>query len=45
MDSDQSGNLVARWRDGDQQAAAVLFQRYADRLIGLARSRLLKPAA
>jgi RNA polymerase sigma-70 factor (ECF subfamily) len=32
--------LVARWRAGDQQAAAELFRRYANRLIALARSRL-----
>jgi RNA polymerase sigma factor (sigma-70 family) len=33
-------SLVARWRAGDQQAAADLFRRYAERLIALARSRL-----
>jgi RNA polymerase sigma-70 factor (ECF subfamily) len=33
-------SLVARWRAGDQQAAAELFRRYANRLIALARSRL-----
>jgi RNA polymerase sigma factor (sigma-70 family) len=33
-------SLVARWREGDQQAAAELFRRYAERLTGLARSRL-----
>lgn len=32
-------DLVARWRKGDQQAAAELFQRYTARLIALARSR------
>jgi DNA-directed RNA polymerase specialized sigma24 family protein len=32
--------LLARWRDGDQQAAAELFGRYAERLIGLAQRRL-----
>jgi RNA polymerase sigma-70 factor (ECF subfamily) len=37
---DRSGDLLARWRSGDQQAAAVLFGRYADRLIALVRSRL-----
>ena len=31
---------MARWRAGDQAAAAELFERYADRLIALARSRL-----
>jgi RNA polymerase sigma-70 factor (ECF subfamily) len=40
MADDQSSNLVARWRAGDQTAAAELFQRYASRLIALARSRL-----
>jgi RNA polymerase sigma factor (sigma-70 family) len=33
-------DLLARWREGDQQAATELFRRYADRLIALARSRL-----
>src|SRR5262245_5701318 len=37
---DWSGNLVARWRQGDQQAAAELFHRYASRLTALARSQL-----
>lgn len=37
---DRSGDLVARWRQGDQQAAAKLFHRYAERLIALARSHL-----
>jgi len=40
MRDDHSGNLVARWRDGDQQAAAELFRRYAERLVGLVRRRL-----
>lgn len=40
MTDEPSGNLVARWRDGDQQAASELFQRYANRLIALARGRL-----
>jgi RNA polymerase sigma-70 factor (ECF subfamily) len=35
-----SGNLLDRWRQGDQQAAGELFRRYASRLVGLARSRL-----
>jgi RNA polymerase sigma-70 factor (ECF subfamily) len=39
-EDDRSGHLVERWRSGDQQAAAQLFHRYADRLIALARSRL-----
>src|SRR5262245_13855050 len=43
MDEEKSGDLLARWQSGDQQAAAKLFERYSDRLIELARSRL--PAA
>jgi RNA polymerase sigma-70 factor (ECF subfamily) len=35
-----SGDLLARWRSGDQQAAVEVFRRYTDRLIALARSRL-----
>src|SRR5262249_28947338 len=35
-----SNDLLARWRAGDEAAAAELFRRYASRLIGLARSRL-----
>jgi RNA polymerase sigma factor (sigma-70 family) len=38
--ADDSMNLMARWRQGDQQAADALFVRYATRLIALARSRL-----
>jgi RNA polymerase sigma-70 factor (ECF subfamily) len=38
--ADRSGVLVARWRAGDQQAAAELFRRYANRLVALAKSRL-----
>jgi RNA polymerase sigma-70 factor (ECF subfamily) len=37
---EQSGDLVARCRRGDQQAAAALFRRYAGRLVALARSEL-----
>jgi len=37
---DVSQKLLARWRTGDQQAAADLFHRYGARLIALARSRL-----
>lgn len=40
MSDDRSGNLVARWRAGDQQAATELFHRYADRLVALAKKRL-----
>src|SRR5947209_20413942 len=35
-----SADLVMRWRDGDQRAAGELFERYAERLIALASSRL-----
>ncbi len=37
--------LFARFVDGDARAADALFQRYADRLIALARSRLSKKLA
>jgi RNA polymerase sigma-70 factor (ECF subfamily) len=40
MDSDQSRDLVAQWRCGDQQAAEQLFRRYAGRLVALVRSKL-----
>ncbi len=33
-------DLLIRWRAGDQQAAEQLFERYANRLIALARSQL-----
>src|SRR5262249_61199873 len=44
-EDDRSGHLVARWREGDQQAAAELFRRYADRLVALAKSRLSQKMA
>ena len=37
---DTSGELFARYRDGDDTAADELFHRYANRLIALARTRL-----
>jgi RNA polymerase sigma-70 factor (ECF subfamily) len=40
MGDEASLQLVARWRNGDKEAAGELFRRYSDRLIGLARSRL-----
>jgi RNA polymerase sigma-70 factor (ECF subfamily) len=40
MNDELSVDLMARWRTGDQQAAAELFRRYAQRLVALARSRL-----
>jgi RNA polymerase sigma-70 factor (ECF subfamily) len=35
-----SAELMARWRNGDEEAAGELFRRYAERLLALARSRL-----
>ena len=40
LSPDSSAELLFRWQQGDQQAAAALWQRYAVRLIALARSRL-----
>jgi RNA polymerase sigma-70 factor (ECF subfamily) len=42
---DRSAELVARWRDGDSRAAEQLFERYAGRLVALARSRLSEKLA
>jgi RNA polymerase sigma factor (sigma-70 family) len=35
-----SADLMARWREGDQQAAGEMFRRYAERLVALARRRM-----
>ena len=40
MKEEHSGDLLARWRRGDEAAAAEIFRRYTDRLIALARNRL-----
>lgn len=32
--------LVQRWRDGDEEAAAEIFDRYVHRVLALARTRL-----
>jgi RNA polymerase sigma factor (sigma-70 family) len=40
MGTSETIHLLARWREGNQQAAAELFERYAGRLIGLAQQRL-----
>jgi RNA polymerase sigma-70 factor (ECF subfamily) len=40
LSPESSVELLARWRAGDQQAAAQLWRRYAERLIALVRSRL-----
>jgi RNA polymerase sigma-70 factor, ECF subfamily len=37
---DQSIQLLARWRAGDEAAADEIFHRYLNRLSGLARTRL-----
>jgi RNA polymerase sigma-70 factor (ECF subfamily) len=36
----QSRELVAQWRAGNQDAARLLFDRYVDRLVALARRRI-----
>lgn len=33
-------DLVDRWRAGDEEAARLLFDRYVERLVGLARKRM-----
>ena len=40
MSDENSVELLARWKDGDESAAAKLFDRYVNRLVALARSRL-----
>ena len=40
MRDDDSARLLQDWRNGDEGAASRLFERYVERLIGLARSRL-----
>jgi len=37
--------LIRRWRNGDDEAAAVIFERYRIRLISLVRSKLSKKLA
>jgi RNA polymerase sigma-70 factor (ECF subfamily) len=36
----QDESLFRRWRAGDEQAARLIFERYVDRLLALARGRL-----
>src|SRR5437773_9052221 len=36
----ESKVLVSRWRKGDQEAAKLLFDRYASRLVALARRQI-----
>jgi RNA polymerase sigma-70 factor (ECF subfamily) len=45
MEDESSAMLVTRWRNGDQLAAAELFRRYANRLVGLARAQLSRKVA
>jgi RNA polymerase sigma factor (sigma-70 family) len=40
MDVPESAELLARWRDGDEQAAAAIVERFTERLLALARSQL-----
>ena len=40
VNDDDSVDLLERWRDGDEQAAGILFDRYVNQLVGLARNRL-----
>lgn len=40
MSDESSVNLIAKWKSGDESAATELFDRYVQRLVGLARSQL-----
>jgi RNA polymerase sigma factor (sigma-70 family) len=40
MVDNPSLELLARWREGDEQAAQELFHRYAERLVVMARRRI-----
>jgi RNA polymerase sigma-70 factor (ECF subfamily) len=40
-----SAELMTRWREGDQRAAEALVERYTERLLALARSRMSTPLA
>ncbi len=39
-DRSEDRELVARWRTGDEEAARLLFDRYVERLVTLARKRI-----
>lgn len=43
--TDESMALVARFRAGDERAAAAIYDRYAERLLALARRRLSRKVA
>jgi RNA polymerase sigma-70 factor (ECF subfamily) len=40
MMGEESAELLARWKSGDQAAARLLFERYASRLVALAQVHL-----
>lgn len=40
MGHDETINLFSNWKQGDEDAAFVMFERYVNRLTALARSRL-----
>jgi RNA polymerase sigma-70 factor (ECF subfamily) len=40
MGHEETINLFSNWREGDEDAAFVMFERYVNRLTALARSRL-----
>ncbi|MEP3480591.1 MAG: ECF-type sigma factor [Fuerstiella sp.] len=40
MKDDESVELMKQWQAGDEQAAEIMFNRYVNRLVGLARTRL-----
>ena len=43
MDENDSLGLLARWKDGDERAATLLFERYVNQLITMARKMLSEP--
>ena len=45
MTDHESAVLLARWREGDQQAATELVQRFTERLLALARGQLSEKLA
>jgi RNA polymerase sigma-70 factor (ECF subfamily) len=45
MAVNESAELLTRWRDGDQQAAAELVERFTERLLALARNQLAENLA
>jgi RNA polymerase sigma-70 factor (ECF subfamily) len=45
MADNESADLLARWRGGEEQAAAALVQRFTERLLALARGQLSEKLA